>query len=275
MVIEELRFLFSQFGLAESIVSDNGTCFTSSTFNSFLKQHGIAHITSAPYHPSTNGLAERSVQLVKKGLKKVKTGSFRSRIAKVLFAYRRLPQTTTGLSPSELLLGRCPRSCLDLLKPNTAERVEHKQSMQRQKHDLHSRERNFEAGDPVLVRNYHHGDKWIPGEVLRRTGPVSVCVQLHDGRSRRCHHDQIRSRTVETPNLVGVDESTLPQTPPAEIGTRGDDQLEMIPEAIPEAPQLPLDSASSEPLPEPATVRKEYPRHVRKPVIRHGYESKC
>ena len=134
VVIEELRFLFSQFGLPESIVSDNGTCFTSSTFNSFLKQHGIAHITSAPYHPSTNGLAERSVQLVKKGLKKVKTGSFRSRIAKVLFAYRLLPQMTTGLSPSELLLGRHPRSCLDLLKPNTAERVEHKQSKQRQKH---------------------------------------------------------------------------------------------------------------------------------------------
>ena len=218
VVIEELRFLFSQFGLPESIVSDNGTCFTSSTFNSFLKQHGIAHITSAPYHPSTNGLAERSVQLVKKGLKKVKTGSFRSRIAKVLFAYRLLPQTTTGLSPSELLLGHRPRSRLDLLKPNTAERVDHKQSKQRQKHDLHSRERNFEAGDPVFVRNYHHGDKWIPGEVLRRTGPVSVCVQLHDGRSRRCHHDQIWSRTVETPNLVGVDESTLPQTPPAEIG---------------------------------------------------------
>ena len=61
VVIEELRFLFSQTGLPKSIVSDNGTCFTSSTFNSFLKQHGVAHITSAPYHPLTNGLAERSV----------------------------------------------------------------------------------------------------------------------------------------------------------------------------------------------------------------------
>ena len=104
-----------------------------------------------------------------------------------------------------------------------------------------------------------------------RTGPVSVCVHLHDGRSRRCHQDQIRSRTVETPNLVGVDESTLPQTPPAEIVTRGDDQLKMIPEV----PQLPLDRASSEPLPEPATLRKEYPRRVRKPVIRYVYKPKC
>ena len=123
---------------------------------------------------------------MKNCLNKVKTGS---RIAKVLFAYRLLPQTTTGLSPNELLLGRRLRSHLDLLKPNTAERVEHQQSKQMQKHDLHSRESNFEAGDPVFVRNYHQGDKWIPREVLLRTGPVSVCVQLHDGHSRRCHHD--------------------------------------------------------------------------------------
>ena len=130
VVIEELKFLFSQFGLPESIVSDNGTCFTSSKFKLFLKQHGISHITSAPYHPSTNGLAERAVQLVRRSLKKVKTSFMRSRIATVLFAYWLLPQTTTGLSPSELLLGHHPRSRLDLLKPNTAERVEHQQSKQ-------------------------------------------------------------------------------------------------------------------------------------------------
>ena len=41
VVAEELRSLFSQFGLLESIVLDNGTCFTSSEFESFLKLYGI------------------------------------------------------------------------------------------------------------------------------------------------------------------------------------------------------------------------------------------
>jgi len=71
VVIEELRSLFSQFGLPESIVSDNGTYFTSSEFENFLKLNGVIHLKSAPYHPSTNGLAERAVQIVKRGLRKI------------------------------------------------------------------------------------------------------------------------------------------------------------------------------------------------------------
>ena len=66
VVIEELRFLVSQFGLPERIVSDNNTCFTSHEFKEFLKRHGIDHIVSAPYHPASNGLAERAVQAVTK-----------------------------------------------------------------------------------------------------------------------------------------------------------------------------------------------------------------
>ena len=72
--------------------------------------NGIKHITSAPYHPSTNGLVERAVQIVKKGLKKVTEGSIRSRIAKVLMAYRITLHSTTGNTPASLLLGRNPRT---------------------------------------------------------------------------------------------------------------------------------------------------------------------
>ena len=67
LVIEELRTLFARFGIPESIVTDNGTCFVSEEFESFLKTNGIRHTTSASYHPSSNGLAERAVQIVKRG----------------------------------------------------------------------------------------------------------------------------------------------------------------------------------------------------------------
>ena len=66
-VIEELRTIFAKFGLPETIVTDNGTGFTNEQFRSFLKDNGIRHTTSAPYHPASNGLAERAVQIVKKG----------------------------------------------------------------------------------------------------------------------------------------------------------------------------------------------------------------
>ena len=173
VVIEELRCLFARFGVPESTVSDNGSCFTSTEFQLFLKSNGIKHHLSAPYHPATNGPAERAVQVVKHGLKKVTTGSIRSRIASVLPAYRLIPQTTTKSSPSELLLGRRPRSRLDLLKPNTAAIVELEQSKQVEQRDKYSRDRHFKVGHSVYVRNTTQGSPWVPGIVTTKSGAVS------------------------------------------------------------------------------------------------------
>ena len=91
----------------------------------------MKHIKSAPYHSCSNGLADRAVQLVKKGLKEKKEGSsyeFNVRTSAIM-AYRSTPQSTTGMTPSELLQGRRIRTRLDLLKPNVNERVEHHHSV--------------------------------------------------------------------------------------------------------------------------------------------------
>lgn len=130
-VIETCRERFAQFGLPETVVTDNGTCFTSSEFAAFLKANGIHHITTAPYHPASNGLAERAVQIVKAGLKKNLQGTFRSRLSNTLAAYRLTPHATTMKPPCELLLGRRIRTRLDFLRPNTAERVEKQQLQQK------------------------------------------------------------------------------------------------------------------------------------------------
>ena len=134
-VIDVLRTLFARFGLPEMIVSGNGTCFVSSEFKQFLRKNGVRHTMSAPYHPASNGLAERAVQIIKRGLNKVTEGTMYTRLAKVLFTYRMTPHSTTGQAPAELLLGRRPRTCLDLLRPNTSDRVECNQQQQKFRHD--------------------------------------------------------------------------------------------------------------------------------------------
>ena len=68
--ISALRTIFATFGLPEILISDNGIVFTSEEFRVFIKCNGIRHLTSAPYHPATNGLAERAVQNFKRALKK-------------------------------------------------------------------------------------------------------------------------------------------------------------------------------------------------------------
>ena len=67
--ISKLRQIFAQHGIPEQIVSDNGPQFASEEFADFAKANGIRHIRSAPYHPATNGLAERFVQTFKNALK--------------------------------------------------------------------------------------------------------------------------------------------------------------------------------------------------------------
>ena len=207
VVIEELHTVFAKFGIPETIVTDNGSGFVSKEFETFLKKNGIRHTTSAPYHPASNGLAERAVQIVKKGLKKVTTGTVNSRLSKILFAYRITPQTTTGVSPSELLLGRRPRSKLDLMKPHTAERVERKQSQQKAKHDATAKPRKFHIGDPVYLKDHTGSRRWLAGKIVKETGPVSFHVQLQDGQQKRCHQDQLRVRVVESDITVTSDNS--------------------------------------------------------------------
>ncbi|XP_061131311.1 uncharacterized protein K02A2.6-like, partial [Syngnathus typhle] len=118
VTIEKLRQSFSYFGIPKMLVSDNGTCFTSAEFEAFMKQNGISHVRSAPFHPSSNGLAERPVQTFKEGMKKMKEGTIQTRLSRFLFSYRITPHATTGLSPAELMMSRRLRSALDLVVPD-------------------------------------------------------------------------------------------------------------------------------------------------------------
>ena len=77
--IARLRSLFTHYGLPETIVTDNGSVFTSAEFQEFTRRNGIHHSTSAPFHPSSNGLAERAVQTFKASMRKQESGTIEKR----------------------------------------------------------------------------------------------------------------------------------------------------------------------------------------------------
>jgi len=54
--IRLLKSVFITHGLPITIVSDNGTCFSSDEFSLFCRELGIVHKFTAPYHPSSNGV---------------------------------------------------------------------------------------------------------------------------------------------------------------------------------------------------------------------------
>ena len=118
--IATLRRIFSQHGLPEIVVSDNGRQFSSAQFNDFCQQHCIKQIYSPPYHPHSNGQAERFVDTFKRALLKARReGISEEVIQQFLFAYRTTSHKALSnhLSPAEALMGRKLRTVHHALLP--------------------------------------------------------------------------------------------------------------------------------------------------------------
>ena len=102
-----LKIPFSNHGIPFILVTDdNGSTFTGNEFKLFTSENGIKHITTVPYHPSSNRPAEQAVQSFKTAMKKnceKESVDINTVICRHLLAYHNTPQTSTKLSFAELL----------------------------------------------------------------------------------------------------------------------------------------------------------------------------
>ena len=117
--IKALRRLFAAYGLPNQLVSDNGLQFTSTEFAYFFTANGIKHIKCTPYHPSSNGCAERFVQTFKRALRAddYRGLTAEQRLMAFLLIYRSSPHSTTGVPPCKLFLNRDICTRMHLLCP--------------------------------------------------------------------------------------------------------------------------------------------------------------
>ena len=93
-------------GYPTTLVSDNGSQFASKEFKLKMEHWNIKHLFSPPYHPASNGLAEKAVHIVKDKLKKNDISSqplqLRIGLAQLLRIYRLTVHSATGETPYEL-----------------------------------------------------------------------------------------------------------------------------------------------------------------------------
>lgn len=191
--IRSLREILARFGLPTTIVSDNGSNFTSVEFQEFLKSNGIYHRRTAPAHPSTNGQAERYVQTLKDALRCAMNdpGDLHVKLQRFLLQNHKVPNASTGKSPAEVMLKYNLRSRIDLIKPND------KVNDYSNKNVIIRSGRELSVGDNVQIRFYQNKVcKWEFGKILRRDGHLHYIVEV-DGREQRRHIDQIRKTLVD------------------------------------------------------------------------------
>jgi len=141
--------------------------------------------------------------------KKLSQGTLQDRVNAFLFKYRTTPQTTTGVTPAELLMGRKLHTHLDMLVPYVGVKVSKKQSLQKHAHDLHAKDKQFQVNDPVLAKNFSCSGS--PGKILRQSGAVTFLVGLPDGRVVRRHPYQLKLNTSQVSlQSDNVDEQWIP-----------------------------------------------------------------
>ncbi len=209
-----LRF-FSQVGIPQEVLTDQGPSFMSHTLQKVYQLLGIKRVRTTPYHPQTDGLVKCFNQTLKTMLRKYisDTGKHWDKwLPFLLSAYREVPQPSTGFSPFELLYAHQVRGPLDVLREswevtdkqgkkniisyvlkmrehlqNTTalaqENLLHSQAHQKEWHDHTARTRTFEPGENILLllpmSEHKLLAKWQgPYQIKRRVGPVTYEIEI-------------------------------------------------------------------------------------------------
>ena len=207
--VNALRDIFSRYGLPEIMVSDNGPQLITSEFQQFYRKNGIMHRTSAAYKPSTNGQAERVVQILKSAIAqaRVTKQDVNVVLARSLLVYRNTPHTTTGEAPSALLMERKLRTRLDLILLSVEEHVKKQQYKVLERNGNRSI-RSFTKGQNVFVRNYRGKEKWIRGEITEVLGLRHYMVKVPGGVWKR-HIDQLLKDDTQIAGTSELDDPEI------------------------------------------------------------------
>ena len=255
-----VELLEADFGYPHTIVTDNATTFTSEEFREWCKSRGIVHLTGAPYHPATNGAAERLVQTFKQALRKSSLPP-KEALQQFLMQYRRTP-LSSGYSPSELLNGRQLRAAIDTLMTLPAHQAQQKQNEESLKMLRKSpRDHQFTVGMSCYALYFgpkrDKEPRWVPAVVTKVYGSRSVNVKVYPrGPTWRRHVDQWRPRyTSEEDNdpgevsaqpgvtLPSAEESPPTPDPPVESqdGSTGNFGESTVPTGATRPPSPPSD----------------------------------
>jgi hypothetical protein len=151
-------------GIPELVVHDGGPPYDSHNWRAYAKETGFETGLCTPYHPQANGMAEKCmasiVKLTHAAIAERKDP--KEEISKFLLNYRNTPHSTTGATPSKLMMNRVIRTKLPSLHqvPNTEEHQQVKQKdaeakkKQNRYADKHRRakDRKVQVGDKVLLK---------------------------------------------------------------------------------------------------------------------------
>ncbi|XP_037930424.1 uncharacterized protein K02A2.6-like [Teleopsis dalmanni] len=201
-VITKLKSIYARHGIPKIFVSDNGPPYNSKEFNQFCNDWSIEHITSSPHFLRSNGMAERSVQIVKKLLIKCKETN--SDYYTALLHYRTTPKGNLP-SPSQLLMSRQLRTKLPTIDTNLELKIVNNEKYKIQvEQNIKKMSENFNK-KAVKLQPFFPGEDvmfkrtplsvWYPATVVEKCKePRSFLVEDNDGVIYRRNREHLMKR---------------------------------------------------------------------------------
>ncbi|XP_052132660.1 uncharacterized protein K02A2.6-like [Frankliniella occidentalis] len=188
-LIRCVRTAFATHGVPNLFVSDNGRQLVSPDFENFLARNGCQHLTSAPYFPQSNGLAERTVATFKGFVKKFNEGDWHARTDRALFAMRITPSSATGEAPAVRVFNRPLRTPWDVMKPTPPHPEPEANRLPR-----------LEPGQPVSFRDHRPGAaKFSPGHIVATLGNKMYTVRDATGQIHVRNINQLHRAPPDPP----------------------------------------------------------------------------
>ena len=191
-----------EYGSPTTLVSDNGPQFTSHYFADRMKKWNIKHIFSPPYHPQSNGLAERGVQLVKDRLKKMnvqpKAIDLYVALAAIGKVHGLTPHSSTDRCPFELIkLGNLPP-----LFPSLVHDINKTSELTVTRHcaDKLRKRKSFSEGDLVIV--YDNFTKLSYEAVVSEISGTNNYVVLSDNGFKHVSGDVMSHAARVKPDIA-------------------------------------------------------------------------
>ena len=120
-VIKKTKGVFARQGIPKVVFSDNGPEFDSLESKDFSKRWDFVHDTSSPKFPQSNGQVERTIQTVKRTLKKAAASHQDPYLA--LLAIRTTPVKGQVISPAFMLMNLYSRTLLPSVKTPKPSRI--------------------------------------------------------------------------------------------------------------------------------------------------------
>ena len=267
-VIPRIDKIFSEYGIPESLTSDNGPPFQGYEFKQFAQYLGFQHRKITPLWPQANGESERFMRTIEKAIRIAqieRRHPWQQELYAFLRNYRATPHATTGTCPATTLFERPINIKLPVYrKPRRRSNNQMAKSDREAKNKMkqyadghrNAKTSNTKIGDTVLIKNTVKGKmetpfKPVPYEIINKKGSMLT--------ARRGEHKVTRNSSFF---------KVIPRLPVNHNERRylDDDDEEFEINVDPATNSPPMPDVNS---PAPA-ARHRYPRRDHRPPLRFG-----